>query len=95
MALRGNRSCRLGALPLGSVRSVVNGNPSTFSERKSYFCIFFETAASLISGACGNAAFRLEIDFQLRRRFTDDVEMECITMRALQWDYEVRQSLVW
>lgn len=27
---------------------------------------------------------------QLRRRFTDDVEMECITMRALQWDYEVR-----
>lgn len=28
--------------------------------------------------------------FQLRRHFTDDVEMECITMKALQWDYEVR-----
>lgn len=32
--------------------------------------------------------------FQLRRRFTDDVEMECITMRALQWDYEVSQSVI-
>ncbi|CAM9684699.1 unnamed protein product [Scytosiphon promiscuus] len=26
---------------------------------------------------------------KLRRRFTENVEMECITLRALQWDYEV------
>eukprot|EP00752_Nemacystus_decipiens_P009571 g8551.t1 len=26
---------------------------------------------------------------KLQRHFTDNVEMECITMRALQWDYEI------
>ncbi|CAN0406190.1 unnamed protein product, partial [Ectocarpus sp. 12 AP-2014] len=26
---------------------------------------------------------------KLRRHFMDDVEMECITMKALQWDYEI------